>query len=250
LPSPVNALTDPDTGLRHYYWNGQELISATSIRRVVGMPFSLANWMVKQVVDAAVANPGLGAADLRKQATLQRDEAAKLGTAVHEAAESHQPAVSLPDTDERKPFLVQFERWKEAMKPRILVNEAQVFNLKEGYAGSLDMIADVKGHRVLIDLKTGKGIYTDHALQLALYYCAEFVGGYDPILDKDVVYEEATKYLNECDSTAILHLRPDSWEWVPIEMTDEVIAAAADMVRFSRFLTNHPTIDTLKGVTK
>ena len=135
-----------------------------------------------------------------------------------------------------------------------------MFNLTLGYAGSLDLVGEFMedlpdygikaGERHVVDLKTGKGIYNDHALQLAMYFGAEFVGGFDPFDDKDVQYPDQTDVLQTVSSTGVLHLRPDSWEYVPIPVTDELAAAAVDLTRIATWFINHPTIDTLKGVTK
>jgi hypothetical protein len=264
MSSPINATTAPDTGLRSYRFNDRDLISVTSIRRVIGMPFPLANWQVSQVIKAAETMRGTAMESaltedeyrthVRKAGMQERDLAAALGTSVHAAAEQGVKAASLSGADERKPFLAQYERWVTEMRPRILWNEGQCFNLSEGYAGSFDLIADMPGKhpeddstRYLIDLKTGKGVYNDHALQLALYFGAEFVGGYDAQEDRDVAYEQATELLNSCDSMAVLHLRPDSYEFIPIPLTDELAAAALDMVHLCRFFTNHPDIQSLKG---
>jgi hypothetical protein len=266
MGSPINAAINPADNLRYYTFNGQQLVSVTSLRRVVGMPFALANWQVAQVIKAAalirgtVAESALSEDEypkaLRRGAMQERDSAAALGSSVHEAADLGIKAANLPDTDERKPFLLQYEDWQQKMSPNILVSEAQVFHPQEGYAGSLDLIADVRPDggmrpptRFLIDLKTGKGLYTDHAVQLALYMDATFIGGYDPLEDADVMYAQQTQYLTECESMAILHLRPDGWQWVEIPHTAELSAAALQMVRLSRFYLNHPDLETLKGDT-
>jgi len=257
LGSPINATIDPKTDLRSYQFNDRDLISVTSVRRVVGMPFNLAMWQVNQVIKAAEAIRGTAVESgltedeyrkhVRKSATQERDMAAALGSSIHEAAEQGITAARLADHDDRKPFLAQYERWQREMEPTILLNESQVFNLTEGYAGSLDLIADIKQSRWLIDIKTGKGVYNDHALQLALYLGAEFIGGYDPQEDADVQYPEATAILHDTDRMAVLHLRPDDYTFIPIPLTDELAAAAIDMVHLCRFFINHPDITTLKG---
>lgn len=260
MATPINATTD-DSGLRWYEFNGQKLLSATSLRRVLGMSFGLHNWVLKQVVEAAVTTDRgpLGDDEYRRvlwqRSRAKRDAAANLGTAVHEAAELNITSDKLRDTDDRKPFLQQYEQAIETLALRVLMNEAQVFNLTLGYAGSLDIIAEatktlpkyglVEGRRYVVDLKTGKGVYNDHALQLALYFGAEFVGGYDPLDDADVQYPEQTALLQSCEETAILHLRPDEWEWMPIPITDELAAAAVDLTRLAHWFTKHPDLSSL-----
>lgn len=284
---PINAQVDTDTGLRYYQFNEHRLVSATSVRKSVGMPNDLHNWVVNQNIDALLNDPTLATlalgkeakelerrvkhrdgrvetdaeaylrarraarAIVRKAADFDRDTAAALGTAVHDAADQGIAATSLTDSDERKAFLLQYERWQVEQKPDILLSEQQVFNLTLGYAGSFDLIADIPNGtsytRTLIDIKTGKGVYSDHALQLALYMGGEFIGGYDSLEDRDVVYEAATEVFKSCTEMAVLHLRPGMYEMVYIPLTDELAAAAVDMVRFSAFLLKHPDISTLKG---
>jgi hypothetical protein len=260
----LSAQIDPDSGLRYYLFNDRQLVSVTSMRRVVGMPFALANWQVSQAIRAAALIRGTSvekALDeeqypkhLRKATMAERDAAAALGSSVHHAAEQGVRAADLADTDDRKPFLVQYEAWRKTMGPNILLHEAQVFHLSEGYAGSLDLIADVSTHmraptRYLVDLKTGKGTYTDHAIQLALYFGAQFIGGFDPIEGQDVIFPAQSALLEGCERAAILHLRPDGWEFIEVPITDELAAAALDMVHLARFFLAHPTIETLKGAT-
>lgn len=264
MGQPINAQTDKG-GLRYYEFNGQKLLSVTSYRRVLGYGMGLHNWIVKQVVDAAVLTDRgpLGDDEYRKSlwraARSKRDAAANLGTAVHEAAEDGIPSFQLPEADERKPFLEQYEMALRELGLRVLLSEAQVFNLTLGYAGSLDFIAEAtrdlpeygikKGERIVVDLKTGKGIYNDHAIQLAMYFGGEFVGGYDPFDQKDVKYDDQTDILSSVSTTAVLHLRPESWEFIPIPITDELAAAAVDLVRIATWFVKNPTIDTLKGQT-
>jgi len=257
LSSPINATTDK-SGLRYYEYNGQRLLSATSLRRVLGMSFGLHNWAVNQTIEASLSMRGNIAASamtddeykkhLRKTSMTKRDEAASLGTSVHEAAELGVKANDLGAKDVRKPFLLQFEAAQREIGFQVVASEMQVFNLSLGYAGSLDAIMRMPdGTFVLTDYKTGKGIYNDTALQLALYFGAEFAGGFDVQDNKDVEYPHLTDLLNQCQSTAILHLRPDAWEWVPIPITDELAAAAVDLTRMAHWFIKHPTLDTLKG---
>lgn len=257
MASPTNATTDK-SGLRHYRFNDQKLMSATSLRRVLGMSFGLHNWAVNQVIDAAVAGRGTQAdatftdeeyrKHLRKSSMSKRDEAAALGTSVHEAAENNVLAANLGPKDVRKPFLEQYELAQEKLGFTVEASEVQVFNLTLGYAGSLDAIFKMPdGRYVVVDYKTGKGTYNDTALQLALYYGAEFAGGFDMRDNKDVVYEYQSDLLEKCDGAAILHLRPDHWEWIDVPITDELAAAAVDLTRMAGWFIKHPTLASLRG---
>jgi hypothetical protein len=272
MGEPQNAVTDPDSGLRQYRWKGEALTSVTSMRRVVGTPFHLAAWQVNQAIDAVLDNPGLvnealaavarqkrAESDdafatrlrkaqrrvIRQAAEVKRNVAADLGTAVHEAAESGIQSVALDPNDSRRPFLQQWERWVDIMRPDILLQECQVFNLTEKYAGSVDLVCDMDGESYVVDIKTGEGLYIDHAIQLCLYSLAEFVGGYDPVLDDDIEDAQATSVFRRAKKAAILHLRPTHFEWQEVPISDDTVEAALSMVRFARWLMDNPTMEDL-----
>lgn len=274
MSDPANAYIDPETGLRKYRWQDRILTSVTSMRRVVGMPMPLAAWQMNQAIDVMLDDvSGLLAGrarsitvpqrrgeayydfeqrlrkaqrvPIRAAAMGERDRAADLGTAVHEAAERGLKSRGLPEDDDRKPFLFQYEDWLATKRPIIHVAEGQVFNLRESYAGSFDAIAEVDDLLTLIDYKTGKGTYADHAVQLSLYLHGEFVGAYEPLLDQDLIDEVASTLLLAVQQMAILHLRPEGWEWIVIPDTDELAAAALNMVRFARWLETHPTLESV-----
>ncbi len=52
---PRNARTD-ESGLRFYTWQGRELPSVTTVRRMAGVPHRLHQWAISQVVKRATAN--------------------------------------------------------------------------------------------------------------------------------------------------------------------------------------------------
>jgi hypothetical protein len=52
---PRNARTDPETGLRSYFWLGRWVPSVTSLRSMAGMPHNLHRWHVRKICDRATA---------------------------------------------------------------------------------------------------------------------------------------------------------------------------------------------------
>jgi len=255
---PRNAQTDAQSGLRYYTWKGQQLISVTSMRKLLGMPFPLAQWQMNQAIKAAIDNAdnlgnmvyddrqmGTDATStfLRQQALLVRDKAASRGTAIHEAAAlGVDPATA--DEEIALP-LAQYYDFLDRSKARVLLTERQVFNLKMGYAGSLDLMAAFRPpfvsspRKLVIDIKTGKGLYIDHAIQLMAYAGAEFIGA-DNVIDM-----AATKHLGEANGFAILKLTDTDWELVEIRPTPELFKAFEAMVTFAKWQEATPTIDSL-----
>lgn len=250
---PKNARTDPDTGLRFYSWQGRELPSVTSVRRMAGVPHGLHQWSITQVVNRALDNLGSIVAraagrdpgqlavirtELRRAATEERDRAAHLGTAVHDAAAKGASLLAVPP--EVAPRLRQYIDWLEASGAEILASEFQTWNLTVGYAGTADlMVRFPNGSIWVLDLKTGKGVYSEHALQLIAYLMAEFVG------TDDVVDEQTTTLLRQASGMGVLHLANDHWEFRALTADAATWTAFRGLVAFATWMHEHNAIESV-----
>ncbi len=153
----------------------------------------------------------------------ERDRKADIGTAVHQAAEAHVLGKPWPTpADDVAPYVEQFHRFIADFEPTWELAESSVYNRTEAYAGTLDAIVMIPGRgRALIDYKTtGKGVYPEHALQLAMYRYAEFIG----------LPDGTEAPMPEVDGCAVLWLAPDTYELVPV-VADAAIFTAAKYVR-------------------
>ena len=252
---PRNAVTDEQTGLRYYHWERQAYVSVTSLRRLAGLPFSLANWQVNQALKAAVENSSvldmMVAAEgkdeatkwLRKQAMYERDNAANRGTAVHEAAANREGVTEVPK--EIAGPLAMYYDFLSYARADVLLSERQVWNLTMGYAGSVDAVWELhlpgwpKARIGVGDLKTGKGIYAEHALQLMYYALGEFIG------EDDVVDTKATELLHSAQGLFILHLTDTEWELLEVKPTPYLLQVAESLADFARFIHDNPPPDKL-----
>lgn len=250
-PGPRNARTDPESGLRFYRWQGRDLPSVTSIRRMAGLPHGLHQWAINQVISYALDNlPALVHRledpaelavirhELRGAATAERDAAAKLGTAVHDAAAEGR---SLAEVDPKvAPRLRQYLDWLATSGAEILGSEFQCWNLTAGYAGTADLLCRMRDGSVwLIDLKTGKGVYGEYALQVIAYSMAEFVGS------DDVVDTRLTDLLHEVSGMAVLHLSDTGWEFRVLRPDADTWSAFCGLLAFSTWMTEHGTADSI-----
>lgn len=271
-PGPRNAHTDAQSGLRFYRWGDRDLPSVTTIRRLAGMPFNLHAWSVSKVVTRAIeqhdeltrmltrpeipGEKGLirprrprevvltenrnkeAARWLRAAATEERDRAAQLGTTVHDAATGGKALADVEPAARAR--LRQFQHWHSESGARIVAVEKQVFNLTLGYAGTFDILAILPDKRVaLIDIKTGKGTYMEHALQLQYYSMAEFIG------EDNVIDERLTRGLKAVTTMAVLHLTDSGWKWQEVEPSPLLWGAAKGLLAFAAFAHANPTLDTL-----
>jgi hypothetical protein len=196
---------------------------------------ALPHWAAREVARCAVDNiPKLARARgrqaredlfnwLRCAAETKRDDAAALGSAVHNVIEAHvlgEPVAEPPP--EQVPFIEAFHRFVADHRPVWEATELVVCNPEDGWAGKADWWATLPrlGRVVVLgDNKTGKGVYDDAGLQLSAYRRAK-VGW---LRDGTEVVPPST------DRAYVLHLRPDKYEdtgyrLYPMDTSDEMYA--------------------------
>ena len=98
-----------------------------------------------------------------------KNKSAEEGTLIHELAEAVLAGKSptIPETwsplmDSFHDFLNQHE-----IVPRSI--ETQIVSKKHGYAGTIDVLAEVDGRIGVLDIKTSQAIYRDYGIQTAAY---------------------------------------------------------------------------------
>jgi hypothetical protein len=224
VTAPALAQTSPD-GHRVYVWQGRAYPSVTAILAGgVPKPF-LPAWAARTAAEYAVAHldrlrllPARAAvAEVKHAPWTQRDTAAGLGDAVHaavEAAASGRPRPDLPAA--AVPYLAAFDRFCADHGPGWLVSEQTVVSRRYGYAGTLDALCTLGNRVTLLDVKTGRGVYPEAALQLAAYAHADFASHPDGRTEQP---------LPAIQAGAVLHLRPGGYQLVPVPIGQAVLEA-------------------------
>jgi hypothetical protein len=225
-------------GHRVYTWAGREFPSVTAIiKGGVPAPF-LAGWAAKAAAEYAVANldrlallPAAQAVREVKQAPrVARDQAAGLGDLVHAAVEAYATGQPCPPLSAEAAALVAaLERFLADHRPRFLLAEATVYSRRFGYAGTLDAVCELPagGSVTLLDVKTGKRVYPEAALQLAAYAAADFCGRLDG----------SEQPLPAIAAAAVLHLRPGGYQLVPVPIGRAVLEAFLAALAVFRWTT-------------
>jgi len=236
---------------RSYIWppNGapDELEYYVSVTNALnGLPKpALPRWAAKVVAEHAVENfealdALVGSGDLSgavnwlKQAPWgARDRAADIGTAVHavaeldamgQTAEADEIVATLAPDGQAK--AKQVRHFFSEIPVKIEMVEAVVYNDTYKYAGTLDFVVRLEDEALLklwpglgeplsivLDVKTGKGVYDEVALQLAAYRYAE------------KVVELSTASLQPMPKTeggGVLHITEDEWRLIPVDTSKEV----------------------------
>lgn len=228
---------------RFYVWKKNRYWSVTTIIGG-GLPKPvLVNWAKKFTATYAVEHlPELyaigkkdpvGAIDwLKRAADRSRDKAGDLGSLVHASAEAYALGKPYPEwTEEQAPFMASFESWLHDFKPSFVAVEAPCFSDKHRYAGTLDCIIEVstdlipseplwgptpvgRPWRILGDYKSGRtGPWPEAGLQLSAYrYSESHIG----------LPDGSETPTPEVDGCAVLKIRPEGYEFVPIRADEEV----------------------------
>jgi hypothetical protein len=222
MSAPVLAVTDPGSSFRRYHHplTGEVAPSVTSVLRVIAKP-ELDAWKEKRIAEYGIteAMDGLSLPEKIEQARSAprkiADDAADIGTAVHEAIDAAAKGEPFPITKGINSYLDRFVEFIMDSQPRWIANEVTLWSRQYGYAGTADWIAEINGHIYLGDTKTGKKVYEEVALQLAALAGADF------IIRESGEEEE----IPPLEFLVALHLRPRSWRLIPVHHQEESFKA-------------------------
>jgi hypothetical protein len=214
----------------HFYtYEGERYPGVTGILSILDKSGPLMGWAAKMTAEAAIglikATPGengvppliamlnnLGEAGTIAALTARRnwklDEARDLGTDVHAMAElvvRGEPTPAMNETTRAR--VLHYAAWWKASGWTLRLAEAMVVFPTHHYGGTFDLLAyDRDGKTVLADVKTGKGVYKEVALQLAAYSLAPIVAptgspkAYPmPKVDRHVVLHVTTEGVREVE---------------------------------------------------
>ena len=204
--------------------DGSKSIGVTSVLNELAKPF-LQYWAAKVVATECVDNLGAvmnmitshnrdGAVDFLKRAPGRSSgAAADTGTQLHAIVESinrgEGPGYVPP---ELQPTINHYHQFLADWEPEWVEVEATGFNKVDDYAGTMDGIAVIGGDLLLVDLKTGKGIYEELALQLNAY--ANFT--------ELVTADGTSRPMPAVTGALALHLRPEGYRLIPVRLGDDI----------------------------
>jgi hypothetical protein len=176
--------------------NGEEYPSVTTILSVIAKPALIA-WSAKverelvtsvsaQLYEDIATTPRMSkiaylntlAARLGKERahTKEMTKAGDIGSQAHSLIEWNLKASLMYEagpsphvTDKATWAFMAWEDWKKSVDLKPVYIEQTVFSETHGYAGTMDLLAEVNGVLTVLDWKTGKAIYPEAYLQNAAY---------------------------------------------------------------------------------
>lgn len=208
--------------------NGLKVPGVTTILKALPKD-ALINWAANSTAEAALnrwdelgkLKPAQRLKELQGARWADKDTASNRGTQVHGLAQRlvHDEQVAVPP--ELEGHVQSYVRFLDEFDVQAVLVEATVMSHKHGYAGTLDLIAELldpddpepdpdkrRRHSWLLDIKTSRsGIFGETALQLAGYRYA------DCWVDELGV----ERPMPEVERTGAVHVRADGYDLVPVE---------------------------------
>jgi hypothetical protein len=198
--------TDTRAG-RFYDLDGQKFPSVTTILSAIGKPALIA-WSANIERDLVLKVSGEVYADspAEKMSTAawittvtnrlgkekahkkELEKAADIGSQVHALvewtlkAEMMQEAGPSPKISDKAMWAFSsWQKWRKEVNLKPLFVEVPVWSMAHGYAGTMDLLAEVNGVMTVLDWKSGKAIYPEAFLQNAAYrHATREMGHADP----------------------------------------------------------------------
>ncbi len=120
------------------------------------------------------------------------DKSAEEGTLVHKVIEAIMVGQDPYVPEQVMPVVNAFREFSQQTTIVPHQIEKQVISKKHGYAGSLDVLAEISGKLGVLDIKTSQSIYRDYGIQTAAYVEA---------LKEDKSIPELTRWILRMDQT-------------------------------------------------
>lgn len=159
-------------------------------------------------------------------------EKGRVGNLVHETVESIIKGIPVEIPKEISGYVSSFSKFVMDKRPEFLESEFTVWNRTLGYAGTADALALIDGEAWCLDWKSGKSVHSEFGMQLSALKHAEF------LIRPDCTEEPIPRI----DRLGVVHLRPRSWHFVPVEKDEECFRAfkgALELARWKDEVADH-----------
>jgi hypothetical protein len=188
-----------------YTVNGEQVPGTTSITGIVDKSAPIKWWAVGEAKDYIMENfeDHIDADNPFDEVAIQEladsartahmsssNKGINIGTLVHQYAEDYVQHLmngidepEFPNNEEAQESAIEFLSWMDEHDVEPVATEQMVFHPDLGYAGTYDLKAFVDGELLVVDYKTGSGIYEEHYAQVTAYYEAEKLRTDDETID-------------------------------------------------------------------
>lgn len=230
-----------------YTIDGKSATGVTTALKVIDKP-ALMTWAAKQVAQRVVDMSGAqwtelmaqGAHaafwDLARTPDRERNKAAVRGTHVHNFAEKIMRGEEVAVPEHLYGHVESCVAFMDEWRVQPVLVETVVGDYSYGYAGTLDLVADLPdGRRVLFDYKTSaSGIWPETALQLSAYrWASHFIPA-----SQDVELPMTEIGITDCMA---VHVRSDGYTVHPLRADTQVFGAFLNALHLHRAMQTAKT---------
>lgn len=247
-----NSRVHTNSGRFYQVEDGERFPSVTTILQAINKP-ALVNWAAKEertmVLDCS-ANLYEDVASISKMSRMAwlttmefrlgkekahrklLAKAGELGSQTHEMIEwtlhkmmGREMGAPPKIQDKAMWAFMAWEDWAKSVDLKPLLIEQVVYSRKYGFAGTLDLLAEIKGKVTVVDWKTGKAVYDEAHLQNAAYRVAiREMRHADPVagmmvrlpkVETDPEFEVVEAEPEAACFEAFLHVK-SVWTWMQI----------------------------------
>lgn len=224
---------------RHRYTlDGKRIPSVTTILGALNKP-GLPYWSAGLVARDAITNhdywgqrihngedPEQVIRDLKRTPWKERDKAARRGTRIHQVLEAAAHGDPTDCPRDLLPMAQQAVDLLDREDVRTLETEARGHNRELWYAGTIDLIATVRGETWLLDWKSSRSVHETHVMQVAAY----------AHMDTILTIDGEEKPMPHIDRLGIIHISDDSASLVDVGDPD---GPAWDMFQAAHTIHSH-----------
>lgn len=206
-----------------YTIDGKKVIGVTTVLNALSKP-ALTSWAARMAADEAVNNwerlaelPPMERHHRIAQAHRNYTKKAALrGTDIHVLGDKVAHGIEVDVPEEHRTEVEAYARFLDRWDVTTIATETPVASLSRAYAGTADLwctVGKLGGARVLLDTKTGKGVYAETALQLAAYRYADV---WQPN------GKDSEEPLPPVDAVYVAHVLHDDVEMLPVTADERV----------------------------
>lgn len=169
--------------------------------------------------------------------------AALRGTQIHALGDAVSRGTEV-DAGEHQAEVEAYARFLDRWDVHVIATETPLAHTALQYAGTADAWAmfgrgPLAGARVLLDIKTGRGVYDETALQLTAYRYADLWQPDGP---------DSEEPLPPVDAVVVAHVLTDAVELLPVEAGPEQFRQFQYLLQTTRWLTDGPYIGAAMDV--
>lgn len=217
-----------------YQLDGEKILGVTTVIDVLDKP-ALRNWYAEQAAKRAVDEwdriaemPVSERLDYIRWGPRDTVRAAALrGTEIHTLGDKLARGEDVDVPDEHRGPVEAYARFLDEWQIETIASETPLVNTEHRYGGTADLWATIgvrDNATALIDVKTGKGIYSEVGLQLAAYRNANL---YQP--ENGVEVE-----VPSVERVYVAHVLPDAVRMLPIIATPRVFRTFLYLLQIKR----------------